>query len=220
MSLRGTNPENEGIDALRRSIVDDTRESAELEIEQARLAAAREMDRRLRQAGQERERILREAECAADTVRRRTISRGELESKQQLLGAREELIRQVLDRALAEAAGEHRTSRRRTLLLRLVVEAARETGCGRILVSASRDDLSLLSPDLLSEAADQLSREGISAQLEAAKDPADIVGGVVVAGDGGRVVVDNSLEARLRRQEGAMRSAVWRILSQADPVID
>lgn len=202
-----------GIEALRRGILQEAEAMARQEVEQAHHSSKEELERARREAEAEGEAILRQAEREADALRRRMASVAELESKRRWLEVRERLIRRVLDRTLEllrEAAG---TEPHREVLLRLLVEAAREAGGGKLKVRAAAADARLVNRELLEEARRLLAQEGISAELEPAAGPAEMAGGVIVVEGEGRVVVDNSLEARRERQEALLRSGIWRILS-------
>lgn len=203
----------DGIESLRRAILADARAAARAEVAKAETFAEVERQRARGEAESEAAGILQEAQREAEALRRRVASVAELEGKRRLLEARERLIQQVLDRAMDDLKNGRGAQGRREDLMRLVVEAAREAGGGRLKVQTSASDARVLTPGFLAEASKRLAREGISADLEAAERPAEIVGGAIVSRDEGRVIVDNSFEARLGRQEAALRSEIWRILS-------
>jgi V/A-type H+/Na+-transporting ATPase subunit E len=205
--------ESHGIDKLRQAILHDAHEVARGQIRQAEASAAIEQEKARRGAEGERLRIVRDAEREANSLRRQIGSKAELEACRRLLEARERLIRQVLDQALTRLKEENRIEVRRMSLLRLVVDAAREMGGGQLLVRTSSTDARLVDAEFLAEASHLLASEGISANLEAAEHPAEIVGGAIVSRNDGRLAVDNSFEARLRRQRAGLRSGIWRILS-------
>ncbi|MGE5618052.1 MAG: V-type ATP synthase subunit E family protein [Sphingomonadaceae bacterium] len=198
---------------MRRAILQDAEEMARGEIEAARRSSAEEAERAAAEAEEERARILREAEKEAASLRRRIESIAELEGKRKLLDVRERLIREVLERTLAKLREEGGPEPRRTTLRRLVLEAARQAGGGRLVVQTAPADAALLSGQFLEGIREELDREGIAAELQPAEKPAAISGGAIVVGGGGRIVVDNSLEARLARQESSLRGGIWRILS-------
>ncbi len=203
----------EEIDALRRAILQDATELGRREVEQAREWVAQQQEAAAQAAEEERERILHDAEREAEALSRRIWSAGELEAKRRLLEVRERLVREVLARALADLREPGETDERRETLRRLLLEAAREIGGGCLTVEVAASDVELLTGEFLAEVRERLAMDGVSAELSPAGKPAEIAGGVIVRRDGGRVVVDNSFEARLRRQEADLRSGIWRILS-------
>lgn len=205
--------EAHGIDKLRQTILREAHEAARAQVQQAEALAAVAQERARREAEDKRLWILRDAEREAEAIRRRIGSTAEMESKRRLLEARERLIRQVLDQALAQLKAGAGTDARRAGLLYLVVEAAREIGGGRLMVRTASADARLLDPEFLAEARELLAREGIFAELGAAERPAGIVGGAIVSRDDGSIIVDNSFETRIRRQEASLRRGVWHILS-------
>ena len=196
-----------------RRILHEAREAAGAQVQQAEAWAAAAQERARREAESERLRILRDAEREARCLRRRIGSTAELESKRRLLEVRERLIRRVLDRALAQLKEGAGIEARRAALLCLLVEAAREIGGGRLVVRTAAPDATLLSPEFLAKARELLVREGIFAELQAAEQPAGIAGGAIVSRNDGTLVVDNSFEARVRRQEAGLRRGIWHILS-------
>ena len=207
----------DGIESLRRAILADARAAADAEVAKAETFAEVERQRARAEAEREAAGILDAARREAEALRRRVASVAELEGKRRLLEARERLIQQLLDRAMDELRDERGARGRSEELMRLVVEAALEAGGGRLKVQTSASDAGLLTPGFLAEARERLAREGISADLEAAEQPAEIVGGAIVSRDDGRVIVDNSFDARLARQEAVLRGEIWRILSGRRP---
>ncbi len=205
-----------GIEALRRGILQDAEAMASQEVAQARLAAREELERDRREAESEAEVILRQAEHEAERLRRRIASAAELEGKRRWLEVREQLLRRVLGQALEELREGAGAKGRGPVLLRLLLEAARRASGGRLVVRTAPGDATLLTPQFLEEARAALAKEGISARLERGERLAEIAGGVIVEGEEGRIVVDNSFEARMERQEATLRSGIWRILSGED----
>jgi vacuolar-type H+-ATPase subunit E/Vma4 len=202
-----------GVQALRRGVLQEAEAMARREMEDARQASEQLQKKAREEAEAEAEQILRQAERESATLRRSIASSAEIEGKRRWLVVRERLIEQALDRTrglLKESAG---VKSRRRVLLRMLVEAVREAGGGQVSFQTAEADQGLVTTGFLDEARDLLGREGISAELHPMGSLGGITGGVIVRADGGRLVVDNSLEARMERQEAALRDGIWHILS-------
>lgn len=204
----------EGIDALRRAILTDATDTARNEVEQARRSADQARQTAERGAEADRQEILREAKRQAELINRRIASTTEVEAKRQQIGMRERLLREVFDEALEKLKAEQDPTFRREALVRLVAEAAREIGGGLLQLQVASQDMSLVTPEFLKHVEDSMAQQGIRVELTLAEQPVIIVGGAIVNRDKGRVLVDNSFEARMNRQEPNLRSYVWRLLRE------
>ena len=202
----------EQIDALRRAILEDATSSARAEIEQARQWVAQLRAKAEQEARIESEKAIHDAEREAELIYRRILSMAEVESKRRRFEVRERLLDEVLDRASRALQSGERPHARRESLMALVTEAARELGGGRLVVRAASIDIGLLTPSFLREAEMKLKESGVSAELEVLDQPANIIGGAVLVKDGGRIVADNSYDARLRRLKPVLRNGIWQTL--------
>jgi V/A-type H+-transporting ATPase subunit E len=102
------------------------------------------------------------------------------------------------------------------ILLSLLVEAARGTGSDEGLVYPGRKEQALIGPDMLKRVS-AISGVQLSLAEEENKAIAAIISGrlgVVVSDREGRIVFDNSMEARIRRMETELRRMIDRELAQ------
>lgn len=203
----------EAIDGLRRAILSDAREMARAEIRQAEQLSQAEQERARQEAEAERARILREAGREAEAIRRQATSSAQVATRLRMLEAREKLIQEVLDRASQSIRRERGSKALRSALPRLVLQAAREAGGGELVVQTSSGYSNLLTQRLLEEIQSGLAREGVAAKLRKAEQPVDVMGGAIVRRVDGSVVVDNSIEARMRRMEATLRGLIWETLA-------
>ncbi|MGI5835091.1 MAG: V-type ATP synthase subunit E [Chloroflexota bacterium] len=201
----------EGIEALRQAILNEASDTARYEIEQAN----RSVERRRQEAEQEAEassrEILREARRQSELITRQVASATEVEVKRRQIEMRERLLREIFEDALTALREEQGPARAQTLL-RLAIEAAREIGGGSLLIQVSPEDVKLVTPEFVQAVEDRLAEEGIHAELVLAEQSVNITGGVIVSREKGKIVVDNSFEARMVRQEPILRSGVWHLL--------
>jgi V/A-type H+/Na+-transporting ATPase subunit E len=200
----------EGMQALQEQVLADARQAAEerLQAAEERAAAIRaeaEEARAAHTAG-----TAAQARRTSELERRRAVASAKAMARQRVLATREGLIA----RALAMARERLRTcltpDERRYDIVRAIQDAARALGGGELTVQAGAPDRTLLG-DALRTAGHELAERGMQAVLQAGP-PADILGGAVVSKDEGRVIVDNSFDARMERLSWALRNDVWRLL--------
>ncbi len=204
---------DEGLQALTREILSAAEERA-AEIRGAAGERAEAALRQAREAGAtERERVVGEAGRQAARERARIESAAKLEARRRLLERREAVIGRVLAAVRAHLEGGLSGLERRQALEKLLVEAAAALGGGALTVQASPQDAPFLTPELLRQAASRLEAQGVAAEI-ALGPPAPILGGAIVTADGGRVVLDNSFDARLERMSWALRNEAWQALTE------
>ena len=190
---------------------------ARREAEEVRQAARAKADQILAQARQAAEReaqqLLAGAEKEAQTAILQAASTAEVTAQRLVLEAREKLIDQALDAAWQQVVGLADAGQRQRSLLALVVEAVAALGGGDVQLRLNSQDRTLVTPAFLAEAHGLLARAGLQANLTVASEPEPIAGGVITAKEGGRLLFDNSFEARLDRQREALRVEIWRVLA-------
>jgi vacuolar-type H+-ATPase subunit E/Vma4 len=178
----------------------------------AQARAAETVSRARADAEAEARRRLAAAEKDAPVIVRRAMSSAEVAAQRRVLEARENLIDQALGLTWRLATALDDPAERRQSLLALVVEAVAALGGGEVTLQLNPRDHALVSPAFLAQTRDLLDRSGIPATLAVIPEPAHIAGGVVAAKAGGRVLFDNSLEARFERQRDSLRDDVWQVL--------
>lgn len=168
-------------------------------VEDIREEARARADEILDEANAQAEEIVSEAEADADRIRTerqaevertvererdRSLSSAKLEAKQERLAARRDLLEEVRE-ATADALAELEDDRRRELTEALLEGALAEFDDEPVVVRGRADDA-----DLLEELVDDVEDAVIG-------DPYDCLGGVVVAGEGSRVQVNNTFDSLL-----------------------
>ncbi|MHB1413961.1 MAG: V-type ATP synthase subunit E [Chloroflexota bacterium] len=190
---------------------------ARREAEEIRQSAQREADAALERT---REDLEAEKVRRVDAVTRenqayvrRATSTAEVEGQRLLLQQRESLIDRVLEASWQRVANLVDKGRRQASLVELGADAVAALGGGDVELRVSDADLPLLDSALLAKIVDLLGRRGVQANLTVADRPEPIAGGVVAAKEGGRIVLNNSFEARFARERDALRPAIWQVLS-------
>ncbi len=211
--------EEEGLQALEQEILRVAEERAGEAIAAAR-ARASELLRQAREEGRaQRAQLVAQAHEGAKRERARIAAAARLEARRRRLAAREAIISAVFEAARARLAGELTAAEREAALVKAVFEAALALGGGHLTVQVNARDLALLTPSLRREVEEHLGRQGVAAVLEPGP-PAPILGGAIVSKEGGRVVLDNSFDARLERQSWTLRNEVWQALTEEVPEVE
>jgi V/A-type H+-transporting ATPase subunit E len=199
----------EGIeqDALKesRTLVEEAKKRAGESIRGAQNRAAG-MLKQAREKGEERARQIEERDA-------RTV---ESEVKKIHLKARDELRKEIMMSIRKELQQLPGREDYPEILLSLLVEAARGTGSDEGLVYPGRKEQALIGPDMLKRVS-AISGVQLSLAEEENKAIAAIISGrlgVVVSDREGRIVFDNSMEARIRRMETELRRMIDRELAQ------
>jgi len=209
----------ERLQALSARVLGEAHERAQEATARAEMRAAA-IEQRAREAGEARRRtVLSEAEQEAGRYRSRIESAAHLEAKRRLLAKREELIARALAMAHQRLLTALSPEERRAALERALLEAAAALGGGCLTVRTNPQDAAFLTPQFLAELRSRLAAEGVTAEV-ALGPPADISGGAVVSKEEGRVIFDNSFEARVERLQFALRNEVWQILTSGVEVAE
>ncbi len=207
-----------GLQALSARILSQARERADEMIRGAE-ERAEAVERQARNAAEGiRRAVVAEAESAARRERRRSEATAHLEAKRRLLVAREELITRALARAHQALLGELTLQERRAALEKMIFEAGLALAGGRLTVQTSPADAALLAPALIAGLQGRLAQAGAPGEL-APGSLVDIAGGAIVSKDGGRVIFDNSFEARLARLGPTLRNDIWQVLAGSVEVV-
>ncbi|MDA8218713.1 MAG: V-type ATP synthase subunit E family protein [Dehalococcoidales bacterium] len=190
---------------------------ARREAEEIRQSAQREADAALERTREDLEaEEVRRVDAATrenQAYVRRATSTAEVEGQRLLLQQRESLIDRVLEAAWQRVANLADKGQRQASLVELGADAVAALGGGDVELRVSDADRPLLDAALLAKIVEVLDRRRVQAKLTVADHPEPIAGGVVAAKEGGRIVLNNSFEARFARERDALRPVIWHVLS-------
>lgn len=204
--------EEKGVNELCSTIKEDSRRQAEEILRRAE----EKVSARIAQAKAEAERaaraILRQAEQGASLELKKGLSRAQLDSRKMELQGREALIGEVLQRLRENIGSLRGEPGYAELLMRLVTDAAEKLAESELEIAVAERDRPLFSDACLKKLAGKLSRAGTAGpKITLAREPVGGTG-VVVRGRGGRVELDNTLEARMSRMSRELRLLISKIL--------
>jgi len=195
--------ESEDIDLLARAIMAEANDEAAQLLADAKEKAEAIRKRAQEQAESERKEILERAKQDAERLRSQTTATAQLKSRSFQLDEREKL----LDGVFAEVKKRLATVKSRADYGAIATMLAREA-----LTQLKVDQAEIRADDATGKALklDDLSKElngqfTLSGSLEEGT-------GVMVSAASGKLNYDNTLETRLSRLQGTLRSAVYKVL--------
>jgi len=195
--------ESEDIDLLARAIMAEANDDAAQLLTEAKEKAEAIRKRAQDQAESERKEILERAKQDVDRLRSQTTATAQLKSRSLQLEQREKL----LDNVFTEVKKRLETVKSRP-------------DYGDIAAMLTREALTQLKVDQAEIRADEATRKALNLK-ELSKelngqytlsDTLDEGTGVVVSAASGKLSYDNTLETRLSRLQGTLRSAVYKVL--------
>ncbi len=197
------------LDDLVERVLERARQDAASIVEIAGKAAERE----LRQA----EELSRKAKVSAEQAmqegieRRKHVAKAESfqNTRRAVMNARESVVEAVFAAALEDLAKIEDSDFRRKLMVALVREGVQALKVPSVRVSLNATELALVQA---SDFPTQL--DGVSVALDTA--PIETRGGPVITDDSGRIMFENTFEARLDRNRDSLRKQVAEILRLHD----
>ncbi len=198
--------EAQDIEMLSRAILTEARDEAEQIKSEARERAEAIRRRAQEQAEQERKAILDRAREDAERLRGQAVATAQLKARSEQLTHREGLLDRVFQSVRERLHEVQSRSDYEEIAAQLLREALVQLRVNKAEVRADKKALPSLKRGVLSE----LSKE-LNGQYNAGDELEEGIGVVVDAADG-KIHYDNTLETRLRRLEGTLRAAVYKVL--------
>lgn len=199
-------------EALAQKILDAARAEAKKLIERAGREADEILAAAERSGRKEAEDILRNAQARAMHEAGRITATIPLMQRQKVLASEDEALDSMFAlgmRAAVEAAAKMPEQ----VLKAFILGAALLIPEDGLVVQANANDLPRISSAMLAEVASEVKkRQGRSVAITRSDQPVEILGGAIVSGVSGRVLCDNSFEARLRRSREDLRLKLAKIL--------
>jgi V/A-type H+-transporting ATPase subunit E len=203
--------EVEDIERLERAILTEARDAADQIRSEAKAKADAIRKRGQDQAEAERRAILDRAQKDAERLRGQSVATAQLKARSLELTHREQLLDQVFKAATAKLPEVQKRPDYDQIAVMLLREALVQLRVKEAELRADERTLKSLEGQPL----DEISKE-LGGNFTVA-DPLEEGTGVVVDAAGGKIHYDNTLETRLGRLQGSLRSSVYRILMGEKP---
>lgn len=201
------NSVEQDIELLARAIMVEAREEAEHLHAEAKEKAEAIRKRAQKEAESERNAILARAKEDADRLRSQSSATSQLKSRSMQLEQREKILNEVFDEVRKQLSSVKDRSDYSEIAAMLTREALTELKATEAEVQADESTQKALKLDALSK---ELNGEFVfGKKLEEGT-------GVMVNAAGGKLHYDNTLETRLTRLQGSLRSSVYKLLMGED----
>jgi vacuolar-type H+-ATPase subunit E/Vma4 len=198
--------ETQDIEMLSRAILAEARDEAEQVKAEAREKAEAIRKRAQGQAEQERKAILDRAHEDAERLRGQAVATAQLKARSLQLTNREQILDRVFKTVRERLPEVQKRPEYEETAAQLLREALVQLRVNKAQVRADKTTAHLLKKGVLRD----LSKE-LNGQFDVAEDLEEGTGVSVDAADG-RLHYDNTLETRLKRLEGSLRAAVYKML--------
>lgn len=196
-------PEQENIEILSRAILTEAEADAEQIKADAKAKADVIRQRAQEKAEEARKEILARAQQDSERVRSQIVATAQLKARSSQLANREKLLNDVFEAARKKLADVTKRPNYDKVAANLLREAL-------VNLQASEAEVRADSATQKAIKADALGKE-LNAKISFGK-PLEEGVGVVVNASGGHLNFDNTLETRLNRLQGALRSSVYQVL--------
>jgi vacuolar-type H+-ATPase subunit E/Vma4 len=191
------------IEMLERAIMVEAREEADQLLAEAKEKADAIRKRAQAEADAERKAILDRAKQDADRLRSQASATAQLKSRSTQLEAREKVLDSVFEEVKKQLGAVKKRPDYNAIVSMLAREALTQLKVTEAVVSADEATQKALKLDELSKELN--GKFSFGSKLEEGT-------GIVVSAAGGKVYYDNTLETRLSRLQGTLRSSVYKVL--------
>lgn len=205
------NTEAQDIEMLSRAILTEARDEAEQIKAEAKEKAEAIRKRAQEQAEQERKAILDRTREDAERLRGQAVATAQLKARSLQLTHREQLLDRVFKTVRERLSDIQKRPDYNQIAALLLREALVQLRVNKAEIRADKTTKTILEKKAL----DEISRE-LKGQFTSAGTIEEGTGVVIDAADG-KLHYDNTLETRLHRLEGSLRSAVYKVLIGEKP---
>ncbi len=195
-------------------ICEQIREDGEREIasilDKARSTAADILGKAEAKGSEATEKIMRDARERGETESRRLLSSVNIEVRRTKLKSREDVVGVIRKKVEEELAGIRSSGDYPGILTRLVVEAILGLEGKSFIVYVDKKDLGLLEEKVFPRVKEMMEAESSPvSSLQARPLEKSSTGGARVGHPGGKVIYDNTFEARLFRYRDDIRMTIF-----------
>ena len=200
-----------GTSKIVESIMSEAQEKADVIIQDANVEVSAINAKAEKTAEVEKTKILESGKKQSDMKYQQIISEAKMNARRAELSAKEEVIEAAFTKASEElkAKASSGDEEYKDSLSKMIKEAADEIGGDDLIIQLNEADTNKFKDELSSQGSNSFQLEGINFTLG---EPIDVIGGVILKTSNGDIEVNNTIEARLDRFKGILRSEVAEIL--------
>jgi V/A-type H+/Na+-transporting ATPase subunit E len=196
-----------GLSAITSEVLEDVRKESEAIIRNAESEAKENLRVGKEEADKAYGAIIDEATKKAEEEKRKRASVTDVEIRNRLLQTKEELVETAFEKAVVKLGEFTKTKAYHSFLLELIEETAKRLDEKKIIVKVNLKDRVWLSQGSLEVISQKLNMDlDLTAKTE------NCLGGCIIQTIDEKIVLDNTLDSRLRRLKAELRSKVAKIL--------
>ncbi len=201
----------DGLLAITNEVLDDVQKEAQAIILETETRAKEALKSAKEQAYQNYQTIIDQAKIKAENERRKIASVTEAEIRNRLLQAKEDLIDEAFDKALAKLKDFTTTNNYPDYLLKLIEQVARRIGQKDLVIQVNAKDKSLLTTEVLN----RLSKH-LHCELTLSEETPEFIGGCKLQTADGIITFDGTIDNRLQELKPTLRVEVAKILFEGE----
>ncbi len=202
-----------GTDKIVESIKSEAQEKADKIIQEAEAKVAAIDADASKTAEAEKNKILDNGKKQSDMKYQQIISEAKMNARRAELGAKEEVIEAAFAKATENLKVKASSDDKEysESLIKMIKEAACELGGGDLIVQVKESDIANVEGQLKQLSSDIATKTGVSTTLTMGES-INAIGGVILKTKNGDIEVNNTIESRLDRFKGLLRSEVANVL--------
>ncbi len=202
-----------GTDKIVESIKSEAQEKADKIIQEAEAEVAVIKSNAEKTAEAEKNKILDNGKKQSDMKYQQIISEAKMNARRAELGAKEEVIESAFDKATEDLKTKtsNDDAEYAESLIKMIEEAAIELGGGDLVIHVKESDIAKVEGQLRKLSSDLATKTGVSTTLVMGE-PINAIGGAILKTKNGDIEVNNTIESRLDRFKGLLRSEVANVL--------
>ena len=202
-----------GTDKIVESIKSEAQEKADKIIQEAEAEVATINSDAEKTAEAEKNKILDNGKKQSDMKYQQIISEAKMNARRAELGAKEEVIEAAFAKATENLKVKASSDDKEysESLIKMIKEAACELGGGDLIVQVKESDIANVEGQLKQLSSDIATKTGVSTTLTMGES-INAIGGVILKTKNGDIEVNNTIESRLDRFKGLLRSEVANVL--------
>ena len=202
-----------GTDKIVESIKSEAQEKADKIIQEAEAEVAAINSDAEKTAEAEKNKILDNGKKQSDMKYQQIISEAKMNARRAELGAKEEVIEAAFAKATEnlKVKASSDDNEYSESLIKMIKEAACELGGGDLIVQVKESDIANVEGQLKQLSSDIATKTGVSTTLTMGES-INAIGGVILKTKNGDIEVNNTIESRLDRFKGLLRSEVANVL--------
>lgn len=197
----------EGVSSIAHEIINEVQKEAEALILEAENKAKETLRIAKEQADRDYRDILSQSAVKAEAEKRKIASLTDVEMRNQLLQAKEDLVDAAFEKALLKLKEYVNTEAYQAYLPRLVERVAEKIGQNNLVVQVNKSDQGLLTNEVMK----CLSKK-LQVDLKLSEQAGNFIGGCIIQTGDGKIIYDSTIDSRLQELKPTLRVEVAKVL--------